>query len=115
MFGHYFSFALKGFRRRPGATLIKVFALALGLSCFVGAYMVSDYFDRTDSQWANAGRIYAIQQKIILPGSSADIPTLPADSPPVAKYLRLDLPKLTAVARVASYNEQTPVTTEDPN
>lgn len=113
MFGHYFSFALKGFRRRPGATLIKVFALALGLSCFVGAYMVSDYFDRTDSQWANAGRIYAIQQKIILPGSSADIPTLPADSPPVAKYLRLDLPKLTAVARVASYNEQTPVTTED--
>ena len=79
MFGHYISFAFKGFRRRPGATLIKIFALALGLSCFVGAYMVSDYFDRTDSQWANSSRIYAIQQKIILPGSTADIPTLPAE------------------------------------
>ncbi len=113
MFSHYIMFALRGFRRRPGTTLIKIFALSLGLACFVGAYMASDYFSRTDSQWSNADRIYAIQQKIILPGSSANIPTLPATSPPAAKYMRADFPKLTAVARLAASDQETPVVTDD--
>jgi putative ABC transport system permease protein len=104
MLGHYVTVAIRNFRRHWATTLIKVFALSLGLSCFVGAYMVSDYFDNTDGSWANAGRIYAIQQKIFLPGSSADIPTLPFDSPPAAKYIRADFPKLEAVARDLAYN-----------
>ena len=112
MFGHYLAFALRGFRRRPGTTLIKIFALSLGLTCFVGAYIASDYFDHTDSNWANAGRIYAIQQKILLPGSSADIPTLPAVSPPTAKYLRADFPKLEAVAREMNFNPTTVLTSD---
>ena len=112
MLTHYIAFALRTFRRRPGTTLIKIFALSLGLSCFVGAYMASDYFDHTDSQWENADKIYAIQQKIILPGSSADIPTLPRTSPPVAKYMRKDFPKL-VVAREIPYSQEMPVATED--
>lgn len=109
MFGHYFTVAQRNFRRHWVTTLIKIFALSLGLACFLGAYMVSDYFDNTDTNWANTGRIYAIQQKIFLPGSSADIPTLPFDSPPAAKYIRADFPELDAVARDMSYNGTFPV------
>ena len=98
MIRHYLTTALRNYRRGPVATVMKLVALSLGLACFVGAYTVSDYFAGYDSQWANAGRIFAISQD--LKGSSAGFGMSNLQvSAPVAKHLRTDAPELEAMAR----------------
>ncbi len=100
MIGHYLSIALRNFRRRPGTTVSKVVALSLGLGCFIGAYTVSDYFERYDARWANAGRIVAITEDVRTPGASIGVPDNLFVSAPVAKYLKADFPQIPAVARL---------------
>jgi len=98
MIGHYLAIAWRTAMRHKLSTVSKIVALSLGLGCFVAAYTVADYFDRYDSHWANAGRIFAVTQNFKTPGSGIG-PTHFFVAPPVARYLRADAPELTAVAR----------------
>ena len=60
MLGHYILVAFRNFRRSPVATAINVLALALGLTCFVVAYAVVQYWGHAESHFAKADRTYAI-------------------------------------------------------
>jgi hypothetical protein len=60
MFGHYLQIALRNLRRSPFTAFINVTALALGLVSFVTAYAVVGYWNRSERQFANADRVYAI-------------------------------------------------------
>ncbi len=102
MISHYLLVALRGFRKRKVATAIKILALSLGLSCFLGAYMVADYFEHTDTQWKNSDRIVTFREQIIVPSSDAKFPALPLTSPALAKYLKADFPQLVATGRHTS-------------
>ena len=102
MIGHYLLVAFRSFWRHKIATLMKILALGLGLGCFIGAFMVADYFEHTDTQWKNADRIVSFQQQIILPNSDAKVPALPLSSAPLAKYLKADFPQIEAVGRHTS-------------
>ena len=102
MIGHYLLVAFRGFRKRKIATAIKILALSLGLSCFLGAYIVAYYFDHTDSQWKNSDRIVTFREQIVVPSSDAKFPALPLTSPVLAKYLKADFPQLVATGRHTS-------------
>ena len=102
MIRHYLTIAFRSFWRHKIATLIKVLALSLGLSCFLGAYMVADYFQHTDTLWKNSDRIVTFREQITLTSSNAKIPALPLSAPPLAKYLKADFPQLEATGRHTS-------------
>lgn len=88
MIGHYISMALGGFGRHKGYTLTKVAALALGLTCFLGAHMVSDYYKSFDTQFANANRIVVVRQQVIWPGTDRAFPMMVTSAAPLARYLK---------------------------
>jgi hypothetical protein len=98
MFGHYVGSALRSFRRSPLSTAIKLLALSLGLLCFLAAYVFGDFVGRADTHWANSGRIYAVSQAS--GGPNGVLGDFGLGAAPVAKYLRLDMPELEAVARL---------------
>ena len=105
MFGHYLTIAWRNFRRHKLHTAISVIGLAIGLTCFVGAYVVADYVESFDKSYPNSDRIYVISQQTRISGSEFDTPPLPVTAEPVAKYLRTDFPELGAVAYSISAQE----------
>lgn len=99
MLGHYFVVALRAFRRRPFATAVNIFALALGLTCFVAAYATVVYWSDAERHVAAADRTYAITANLALSDGSAATGVVPRTSDVVAKYLEADFPELEAVVR----------------
>ena len=99
MIGHYLTVALRNFARRKVSTGIKIVALAMGLTCFLSAYVVSDYFAGADTQFTKSDRIAVIDQRVIWPNATVTFPFFVTSSGPVAKYLKADVPELAAVAR----------------
>lgn len=99
MFGHYVATALRNCRRRPLSTAVKLLALALGFACFLTANLIADYVSRTDRQWANDGRIYAISQAVTAPGDEKEGgATIGAISGPAVEYLKVDFPDVVIAA-----------------
>ena len=99
MFGHYLAITLRQLRRHTFSTAVNIACLALGLTCFVSAYIFADYTQSTDRQFANSGRTYMIKQGLILPGLNRSTPPTILTSRPFARYLKADFPELEAVAR----------------
>jgi putative ABC transport system permease protein len=91
---HYLKTALRRLWRHKGATLIKLFVLGLGFSCFLGAYGVADYFSHADSGFANAGRIYMVAQKVATPRVPQPPDMQLQTAAPLARYLAADFPEL---------------------
>jgi putative ABC transport system permease protein len=100
MIGHYLTIALRNFRRHKIHTAIGVVGLAIGLVCFVGAYVVSDYVHGFEKGFPNSDRIYTISQQTIIPGFGFRRTGLPITAKPVAKYLRSDFPDIKAAYTV---------------
>jgi putative ABC transport system permease protein len=100
MLGHYLTVALRNFRRSPVSTGINVLALALGLTCFVIAYAVVQYWAHAEQGFAKAGRTYAVQVHARTKNGGFDTGVVPQTNPLYAKYLALDFPEFETIARV---------------
>jgi hypothetical protein len=113
MFGHYLQIALRNLRRSPFTALINVTALALGLVSFVVAYAVVGYWDRSERQFANADRVYAITAKLALRDGSISTGVMPQTNELYERYLRIDFPEFEAIARANAWNRESTVTAGD--
>jgi hypothetical protein len=67
-------------------------------TCFVIAFAVANYFETVNSDFANADRIFVVQQRNIAPGADSAA-LFSAASMSLAKYIPIGAPELPAVAR----------------
>jgi hypothetical protein len=97
---HYCRAALASFRSAPGAALVNVITLALGLACFTLAYAVVRFWDGADRHFANAERTYVVTSDNRLRGDGDVFRTgvVPSVNRWFAQYLRADYPQIEAVA-----------------
>jgi putative ABC transport system permease protein len=105
MLRHYILVAFRNFRRSPVATAINVLALTLGLSCFVVAYAVVEYWGHAESHFAKAARTYAITREFRLKDGSIDTGNMPSTNILFAKYMKLDFPEFETIVRARSGGE----------
>ncbi|MEM1104971.1 MAG: ABC transporter permease [Pseudomonadota bacterium] len=98
--------ALRRLRRAPITTGLNVLALALGFACFICALGVAQYWNMSDSQFANSDRTYVLTQEFG-DGVGTSTGPRPRSTPTAAKYMREDFPELEAVARLANKREWT--------
>lgn len=94
----YVRAALANLRLHKATAVINVVGLTLGITCFVIAFAVADYFENADSYHANAERIYVLQQRNVVPGDDSAA-LFAAASLSLAKYLPIEAPEVEAVAR----------------
>ena len=99
MIRHYLTAALRNFRRRPVATGINVLALSLGLTCFMIAYAVVNYWGHAEHQFAKADRTYVMTESFALRDGSTSSGALPSVPAFADKYIKADFPGLETVAR----------------
>jgi putative ABC transport system permease protein len=99
MFVLYLRAALAHLRLHKATALINIAGLTLGTACFVIAFAVADYFEHVNREFANAERIYVLQQRNVTPGDDAAALFSPAASPSLAKYVPIEAPEVEAVAR----------------
>jgi putative ABC transport system permease protein len=99
MFVLYVRAALANLRLRKATALINICGLTLGITCFVIAFAVADYFQHVNREFANAGRIYVLEQRNLAPGDDTAAPFSPSASLSLAKYLAVEAPEVEAVAR----------------
>jgi putative ABC transport system permease protein len=117
MIRHYLASAFDTFRRAPLATLANIFALALGLACFLGAYGASVYWNSGDAYQRNAERTFIVGTKIDVkaggPNLGAGFGQLGLSSTStLARHLGQDIPEVAQVART-SLPAETAVSTGD--
>ena len=98
MFILYLRSALANLRINGVTTLINVVGLTLGITCFVIAFAVADYFENINGRLANADRIFVVQQRNIAPGDDSAA-LFSAASSSLAKYIPIEAPEVEAVAR----------------
>src|SRR5437879_2788906 len=99
MLNHYLTQALRNFLRFKLTTTVNIVGLALGLVCFITTYIILESLTNTDSRLPRASRIYALTQDLWTPDGQRFVPAFPTVAPPAARYLKLGLPGLEAVAR----------------
>jgi putative ABC transport system permease protein len=104
MLRHYLTTALRSFQRRPFGTAINVFALGLGIACFVAAYATVVYWSGAERHFAAADRTYAITANLALRDGSVATGVVPRTGDVVARYLKTDFPELEAVIRARPGN-----------
>lgn len=105
MMAHYLAVALRAFAKHRAHTAVSVGVLALGLSCFLAAYLVVSHLRSYDRHFANGDRIQVIFQAMEGPLLGFSWPFTPRSSYLLADLLRLDVPELDAVARLRSGNQ----------
>src|SRR5262245_11336584 len=96
---HYLRAALANLRIRKQTALINVIGLTLGLTCFVLAYVMSEYLASADRHFASSDRIYVIQERVVAPGEDTSKPFFTSTPPALARYVRAAIPELEAVTR----------------
>jgi putative ABC transport system permease protein len=105
MIRHHILTALRHFSRHRLLTAINVFCIAIGLVCFIASAGTVQYLRGSDRHWNNSERIVVITQRLRSAERGFDTGVLPGTSPPVAKYLRTDMPALEAVARIEDMDD----------
>lgn len=80
-------------------TVVSVVTLALGIACFLAAYLFVSHMQSYDRQFQNADRIYAVYQRVSRErGFTA--PWSIGSGRPIAEQIRIDIPEVEAVARL---------------
>lgn len=95
----YFRAAVANLRLHRATALINICGLTLGISCFVIAFAVADYFARVNREFANGERIYVLEQRNVAPGADTAALFAPSASLSLAKYVTVEVPEVEAVAR----------------
>ena len=104
MLRHYVTVALRGFVKYRLHSAVSVAVLALGLTCFIAAYLFVSYLRSYDRHFVNAERIHVIFQGMEGPSMGFSWPSYPASSYLLGEQLALDVPELDAVARYRTAN-----------
>jgi len=112
MLTHYLTMALRSFRRAPVAATINVVSLALGLTAFIAAYGVVNYWDRSERHFANADRTYVVTAEFSARDGSIRTGG-PTTNRIFAEHARVDFPEFEAVARAQVMNEEGGVSAGD--
>lgn len=99
MFRHHLTMALRRLAREPLTSALTVVVLALGLTCFISAYLFVSYFRSYDEAFANVDRAYVLSQRMSTQVLGIDTPSTVASALPLGERVRLDVPELAAVAR----------------
>ena len=101
MLKHDLIIALRRLMRQRFHTAVGVAVLALGLMCFLAANLFVSYVRNYDRHWHDADRIYVVAERMraIDFGLSAVFDS--RSDAPIAEHLRLEVPELAAVARLA--------------
>jgi putative ABC transport system permease protein len=99
MIGHYLNTALHAFRRAPFLTAVNVVTLALGLVCFVTAYALVDYWQKSERYFDKADRTAVITRGLEFHDGSVTVSPVPFVAMHVAGYLKADFPEIETVAR----------------
>ena len=73
--------------------------LALGLACFVTAYAVVDYWQKSERQFANADRIAVISTAFTAVDDTFSTGAIPWTALHLAEYLKADFPQIESTAR----------------
>jgi putative ABC transport system permease protein len=105
MLKHYITQALRSFWRFRVTAGVNLLGLVLAVVCFVASYLYIDSLVRSDMHFPKASRTYVLTQEVWRNGSRL-IPAYPSAGPPAAAYLRVDFPRLEAVARALPLGRQ---------
>jgi putative ABC transport system permease protein len=97
MLQHYLSVAFRNLERNKLHTTINILGLAIGLACFVGAYVFVDYTSSFETQFKNSDRIYTIYNGMRF--GDNDYPPFPYVSVLVAEYIKANFPEIDGIAR----------------
>ncbi|HET8698550.1 MAG TPA: FtsX-like permease family protein [Gammaproteobacteria bacterium] len=103
MLSHYFKIAVRNLARHRLHTGVSVVVLALGLACFLAAYLAVSYLRGYDRHFVNADRSYVIFQGMHGAKNGFDFPSYPFSSVLLAEQLAADVPELEAVARYRQF------------
>ena len=106
MLTHYLKTLWRSFLARKLHTLVNLFGLALGFTCFMGAYVFVHYIENADHHFPNADRIHVVFQQTYFEALNLDLPAMSLSSSRLEEYLRADLPELEAVARLTTTRER---------
>jgi putative ABC transport system permease protein len=96
---HSLTLAARGLAKHKLDAAAGIVGLALGLACFLGAYVFTDYVASADRGFPHAERIYAMYESIDVQAMSLTVPLSPGAPYLLADALRADFPELEAVAR----------------
>jgi putative ABC transport system permease protein len=99
MLRHDLVSALRRISHNKLHSFVGITALALGLACFLAAYMFVDYLRHFDGAFAGADRTYVVAESMRSAQFGID-QSLVYSALPVAERLRLEGPELERVARV---------------
>ena len=69
------------------------------------AFALTQYLRESDRHHRNADRLYAITERIYVPGTEVSYPTVAFAAWPLADYLKTDFPQLEAVVRASTSGE----------
>ncbi len=99
MLGHYLLVALRNFLRAPFVTLVNALTLALGLVCFLTAYGIVGFWERSEQHFANSSRTSVITTNVTPRVGGGGGGAGPRSNPYVAQYLKTDFPQVDSIAR----------------
>ena len=99
MLVHHLKSAVRAFLVRKLHTLVNVLGLALGFTCFLGAYVFVHYVESGDMHFQHADRIHVVYQRQINESFPQRTVGGPLTTSRLAERLRLGVPELEAVAR----------------
>ena len=99
MLAHYFTVAYRNLLRNRLHALINVVGLALGLMCFVGAYVFVNYSRSFDTQFENSDRIYTLYNGVNFAENDTEWPPYPYVSSLVSEYIDANFPDVEAIVR----------------
>jgi len=98
MLRHDLAIAVRRIASRPSYSTLCAAVLALGILCFLAAYVFVSYLRSYDHNFANHARTYVISQSVQTAARQTPL-FMNYSALPLADHLRADFPDLTAVAR----------------
>ena len=106
MLKHDLTIALRRLLQQRFHTVIGVAVLTLGLTCFLAANLFVGFLHNYDRHWPNADRIYVVAESMRAADFGLNAVIDAGSDAPIAEHLRLEVPELTAVARVNTQGQR---------
>ena len=105
MLKHYLTATVRSYAKAPLTTGISIAVLAIGVSAFVAAYAVVEFWSRADRHLVRSDNVFVATTQLL----DRDEPNPPGSVPRstywLAQYLEADFPQIERLARLNSLNQ----------